>query len=140
MLTGETPQVAPLTWQARWFGSGIGEDSFRYGFVTLKIEPCVDPKLVWTVYSDIQRGLRGGRPNRRREPKTLELLQFVNERVDAANLSRSERRQRAPELVAAWDKENPDYSYNRNTREFWKASHRARRAVMFPTYEWRGEH
>jgi hypothetical protein len=138
VLTGQTPQVAPFTWQARWFGSGIGEDSFRYGFVTLKIEPWVDPKLVREVYSDIQRRLRGGRRNRRLEPKTLELLRFVNERVDVANLSRSERRQCAPQLVAAWDRENPDDSYNGNTREFWKACRRSRRAVMAPTYEWYG--
>jgi hypothetical protein len=66
--------------------------------------------------------------------------EIVNERVDVANLSRSERRQRAPELVAAWDREKPDDSYNGNTGEFWKAYDRARRAVMSPTYEWRGEH
>jgi hypothetical protein len=139
VLTGETPQVAPLTWQARWFGSGIGEDSFRYGFVTLKIEPWVDPKLVWKVYTDIQRGLRNGRRNRRLESKSLELLRFVNEQVNVANLSRGERRKKGSELVAAWDKENPDDSYNGNTREFWKAYHRARRAVMSPSYEWREE-
>ncbi len=139
ILTGETPQVAPLTWQARWSDHGVGEDAFGYGFITLKIEPWVDPKLVWKVYSDIQRGLRGERRNRRLERKTLDLLRFVNERVKVADLSRGERRRLAPELVAAWDKENPDESYNGNTREFWKAYHRARRAVISPTYEWRGE-
>jgi hypothetical protein len=46
VLTGETPHMAPLTWQARWFGGGISEDSYSYGFVTLKIEPWVDPKRV----------------------------------------------------------------------------------------------
>jgi hypothetical protein len=141
ILTGETPWVAPLTWQARWFGRGDEdeEDSFRYGFVTLKVEPWVDPKLVWKVYSDVQRGLRGGRRNRRLETKSLELVRFVNERVDVASLSRAERRRVAPGLVAAWDRENPDDSYNGNTREFWKAYHRARRAVMSPAYGWRGE-
>jgi hypothetical protein len=137
VLTGETPQVAPLTWQARWFGSGIWEDSFSYGFVTLKIEPWVDPKLVWKVYSEIQRGLRNGRRNRRLGSKSLELLQFVNERVNVANLSRAERREEAPRLVAAWDRAYPDDSYDGNTREFWKAYHRARQAVMSPSYEWR---
>jgi hypothetical protein len=137
VLTGETPPVAPLTWQARWFGSGMWEDSFSYGFVTLKIEPWVDPKLVWKVYSDIQRGLRNGRRNRRLGSKSLELLQFVNERVNVANLSRAERREEAPRLVAAWDRANPDDSYDGNTREFWKAYHRARQAVMSPSYQWR---
>ena len=136
VLTGETPPVAPLTWQARWFGSGVWEDSFSYGFVTLKIEPWVDPKLVWKVYGDIQRGLRNGRRNRRLGSKSLELLLFVNERVDVAALSRAERREEAPKLVAAWDKANPDESYTGNTREFWKAYHRARQAVMSPTYGW----
>jgi hypothetical protein len=139
VLTGETPPVAPLTWQARWFGSGIWEDSFSYGFVTLKIEPWVDPKLVWKVYSDIQRGLRNGRRNRRLGLKSLELLQFVNERVNVASLSRAERREEAPKLVAAWDRAYPDDSYDGNTREFWKAYHRAHQAVMSPTYEWRAD-
>ena len=139
VLTGETPPVALLTWQARWFGSDIWEDSFSYGFVTLKIEPWVDPKLVWKVYSDIQRGLRNGRRNRRLGWKSLELLQFVNERVNVANLSRVERREEAPRLVAAWDRGYPDDSYDGNTREFWKAYHRARQAVMSPYYEWRAD-
>jgi hypothetical protein len=139
VLTGETPQVEPFTWQFRGLGSGIGEDSFRYGFVTLKIEPWVDPKLVWKVYSDIQRGLRNGRRVRRLGPKSLELLRFVNERINAANLSRGERRKVGSELVAAWDGENPDDSFNGNTREFWKAYHRARQAIMSPSYEWRGD-
>jgi hypothetical protein len=137
VLTGETPQVVPLTWQARWFGDDIGDDSFSYGFVTLKIEPWVDPKLVWKVYTDIQRGLRNGRRNRRLGRKSLELLRFVNERVNVADLSRAERREEAPKLVAAWDSENPDDSFDGNTREFWKAYHRARRAIVSPSYEWR---
>ena len=127
-----------MTWQARWFGDDVGDNSFSYGFVTLKIEPHIDPKLVWKVYADIQRGLRNGRRNRRLGPKSLELLRFVNERVNVADLSRAERRERlAPELVAAWDKEYPDDSYEGNTQEFWKAYHRARRAVMCANYEWR---
>jgi hypothetical protein len=137
VLTGETPQVVPLTWQARWFGDDIGDDSFSYGFVTLKIEPWVDPKLVWKVYTDIQRGLRNGRRNRRLGRKSLELLRFVNERVNVADLSRAERREEAPKLVAAWDSENPDDAFDGNTREFWKAYHRARRAIVSPSYEWR---
>jgi hypothetical protein len=139
VLTGTPPWVVPFTWQARWFGDGIGEDSFRYGFVTLKVEPWVDPKLVWKMYSDIQRGLRGGRRTRRLEQKTLDLLRFVDERVNVADLSRAERRKQAPALVAAWDKERPDDSFEGNTKEFWKAYHRARQAVMSPTYEWRGK-
>ena len=139
VLTGETPPVAPLTWQARWFGSGTWEDSFSYGFITLKIEPWIDPKLVWKVYSDIQRGLRNGRRNRRLGSKSLDLLQFVNDRVNVASLSRAERREVAPRLVAAWDRAYPDDSYDGNTREFWKAYHRARQAVMLPSYEWRSD-
>jgi hypothetical protein len=139
VLTGEPPPLPPLTWQARWFGDDIGEDSFGYGCVTLKIEPWVDPKLAWKVYSDIQRGLRNGRRVRRLGPKSFELLRFVGERVKVADLSRGERRKKAPALVAAWDRENPDDSHNGNTREFWNAYHRARRAVMSHSYEWREE-
>jgi hypothetical protein len=138
VLTGATPPVAPLTWQARWFGSGVWEDSFSYGFITLKIEPWVDPKLVWKICSDIQCGLRNGRRNRRLGSKSPELLQFVNERVNVADLSRAERRKEAPLLVAAWDRAYPDDSYDGNNQEFWKAYHCARQAVMSPSYEWRG--
>jgi hypothetical protein len=139
VLTGETAQVAPFTWQFRGFSSGIGEDSFGYGFVTLKIEPWVDPKLVWKVYTDIQRGLRNGRRNRRLGSKSLKLLRFVNERVNVAELSRAGRREEGPGLVAAWDRKYPDDSYDGNTKEFWKAYDRARRAVVSPSYEWRSE-
>ena len=66
-------------------------------------------------YSDVQRGIRGGRRNRRLETKSLELVRFVDERVDVAGLSRAERRQAAPGLVAAWDKVHPDDSYDGNT-------------------------
>jgi hypothetical protein len=139
VLTGQTPHVAPLTWQARWFSVGIPEDSFTYGFVTLKIEPWVDPKLVWKVYTEIQRGLRKGRRNRQLGDKSLELLRFVNEQANVSTLTRSERRKVAPELVAAWDKGHPNDSFEGDTREFWKAYHRARQAVMSPTYEWHDE-
>jgi hypothetical protein len=139
VLTGETAQVAPFTWQFRGFSSGIGEDSFGYGFVTLKIEPWVDPKLVWKVYTDIQRGLRKGRRNRRLGSQSLKLLRIVNERVNVAELSRAGRREEGPGLVAAWDSENPDDAFDGKTKEFWKAYDRARRAVVSPTYEWRAE-
>lgn len=139
VLTGETPQVAPFTWQFHGYRKGGGEDSFGYGYVTLKIEPWIDPKLVWKVYTDIQRGLRGGRRIRRLGPRSFELLRFVDERVNVADLSHAERRNEAPKLVAAWDEENPNDSFEGNTKEFWKAYHRARRAIMSPSYGWRAE-
>lgn len=139
VLTGETPLVAPLTWQARWFGDHETEDTFSYGFVTLKIEPWVPAETVEQVYRDIQRKLRGGHHARRLKKKNLELLRFVNERVNKATLSLKERRRLAPDLVAAWDKANPEDTYNGDTWKFWRDYHRARRAVLFPTYEWPGD-
>jgi hypothetical protein len=59
--------------------------------------------------------------------------------VNVADLSHAERRNEAPKLVAAWDEENPNDSFEGNTKEFWKAYHRARRAIMSPSYEWRAE-
>jgi hypothetical protein len=139
VLTGEPPWVAPFTWQFRGFSSGVGEDSFGYGFVTLKVEPWVSAKTVQKVYCDIQRNLRDGRGARRLKRETLKLLRFVNERVNVADLSLEERRRLAPKLVAEWDKENPQYPYEGNTWKFWRDYHRARQAVISPSYERHGE-
>jgi len=112
---------------------------FGYGFVTLKVEPWVSAKTVQEVYSDIQRNLRDGRGARRLKRTTLELLRFVNERVHVADLSLEERRRLAPKLVAEWDKENPQHPYEGDTWKFWRDYHRARRAVLSPSYYWRSE-
>jgi hypothetical protein len=138
VLTGETPAVVPLSGQFRGFGNDIWEDSFSYGFITLKVEPWVPAQEVGRFYLELQRKLRGVRRARGLEEKSLRLLQFVNERENVASLSRKERRRLAPGLVAAWDKENAEDAYEGNTWKFWRDYHRARRAVMAPTYEWRG--
>jgi hypothetical protein len=138
VLTGETPSVTPLAEEFRGFGNDIWEDSFSYGFITLKIEPWVPAREVGRFYLDLQRGLRGVSRARGLEDKSLRLLRFVNERVNVASLSRKERRRLAPSLVAAWDEENAEDAYEGNTWKFWRDYHRARRAVMAPTYEWRG--
>ena len=139
VLTGEPPSIPPFTWQFRGFRSGIGEDSFGYGFVTLKVEPWVSAKTVQKIYSDIQRNLRDGRGVRRLKRETLKLLRFVNERINVAALSLEERRRLAPKLVAEWDEENPQYRYEGDTWKFWRDYHRARQAVLSPSYEWSGE-
>jgi hypothetical protein len=147
VLTGNTPWVAPLTWQFRGVGSGIGEDSFRYGFITLKIESWMPPEVVQRVYSDIQRGLHGERRARRLEEKSLKLLRFVTERMDPLTLTDEERkmtprqlrRRRGPRLVAAWDRENPKHPYEGNTWKFWRDYDRIRQAVVSPSFELRGK-
>jgi hypothetical protein len=149
LLTGEPPEVSPVTWQARWFGGDEtissfrqGEDSFSYGFITLKIEPWVSPESVQQIYSDAERTLRGEHRVRRLEDKSLKLLQFVTERVDPLGLTPEEReltprqlrRRMGQKLVDAWDKENPGDTYGSNTRKFWRDFNRARRAVLSPEY------
>jgi hypothetical protein len=70
-----------LTWQFRATGNGIGKNTFRYGFITLKIESWISPEVVQRVYSDIQPGLHAERRARRLEEKSLKLLRFVTERM-----------------------------------------------------------
>jgi hypothetical protein len=146
MLTGEVPWVVPVSWQARWFGREQTissfrkeEDSFSYGFITLKVEPWVSPESVQQIYREAQRSLRGEHRSRRLEDKSLKLLQFVIERVNVADLSLRERRKLAPELVAAWDKENPKHRYEGDTWKFWRDFNRIRRAVLSPAHELRSE-
>jgi len=136
VLTGETPWVAPLTWQFR--ATGAGADYWNYGFITLKIEPWVPADLVQQVYSDVQRRLRGGHRARPVEAKSLELLRFVNREVGLANLAAlplKERRRLAPKLVAVWDQQNPTETYGSNTWRFWRDLHRVRRSVVSPAYQ-----
>jgi len=147
LLTGETPWVVPLTWQFRGVSSGIGEDSFGYGFITLKIEYWMSPEVVQRIYSDIQRGLHGERRARRLEEKSLKLLRFVTEGMDPLTLTDAERkmtprqlrRRKGPRLVAAWDKENPKHQYEGNTWKFWRDYDRIRQAVVSPSFQLRGE-
>jgi hypothetical protein len=144
ILTGEVPWVVPVTWQARWFGGDRTissfreeEESFSYGFITLKVEPWVSPQSVKQIYSEAQRSLRGEQRSRRLENKSLKLLEFVNERANPADLSSPKGRERlASELVSAWDEKNPKDAYGSNTRKFWRDFNRARRAVLAPEYEW----
>jgi hypothetical protein len=146
--------VSPVTWQARWFGGEATIDSFRqegetfsYGFITLKIEPWVSPESVQQVYREAQQNLIAEHRVRRLEDKSLKLLQFVTERMDSLALTPEERkltprqlkRRMGPRLVEDWDKENPDDAYEGNTWRFWRDFNRARRAVLSPTYKWRGE-
>ena len=146
LLTAEVPWVVPVTWQARWFGGEQTissfreeEDTFSYGFITLKAAPWVSPETVQQIFREALRNLRGEHRSRRLEDKSLKLLQFVYERVNVADLSRKERRKLGPELVAAWDEENPKHRYEGNTHKFWRDFNRVRRAVLSPSYEWRGE-
>jgi hypothetical protein len=154
ILTGEAPWVSPVTWQARWFGGESTIDSFRqegetfsYGFITLKIEPWVSPESVQQVYREAQQNLIAEHRVRRLEDKSLKLLQFVTERMDPLALTPEERkltlrqlkRRMGSSLVADWDKENSKDVYGVNTWKFWRDFNRVRRAVLSPTYEWRGE-
>jgi hypothetical protein len=139
VLTGETPSVTPLTWQFRSYGDDLWEDSFTYGFITLKIEPWVPVEMVQEIFHSLQCRLRGRRRARLPEEKSLNLVQFVNEQVNVADLSLRERRERGRQLVAVWDDANPEDTYEGNTWKFWRDYHRTRKTVMTPTYRWRIE-
>jgi hypothetical protein len=129
VLTDETPWVAPLTWQFR----GIGEDdSWRYGYITLKVEPWVSASVVARVYSDLQHQLLG-KDNKRVGEKNRELFCFV-----IARMKPDGSLPKARELVKEWDDAYPQWRYGHEdteqVRRFRRDYNLARRLLAAPSY------
>jgi hypothetical protein len=135
VLTGETPWVAPLTWQFRGIGSSLG--SWRYGYITLKVEPWVSADVVGRVYSDLQHKLLG-KDNREVREKNRELFRFVTDRMNPDGFL-----PRARDLVKQWDEAYPDWHYGHDdteqVRRFRRDYNLARRLLTAPNYELRDE-
>jgi hypothetical protein len=135
VLTGETPWVAPLTWQFRGTGSPL--DLWSYGYITLKVEPWVSASVVERVYSDLQHQLLG-KDNKRVGKKNRELLRFVISRMKSDGSL-----PKARELVKEWDHANPQWRYGhedtQQVRRFRRDYNLARRLLAAPSYELREE-
>jgi hypothetical protein len=135
VLTGETPWVAPLTWQFRGTGSPL--DLWSYGYITLKVEPWVSASVVERVYSDLQHQLLG-KDNKRVGKKNRELLRFVISRMKSDGSL-----PKARELVKEWDRTNPQWRYGHEdteqVRRFRRDYNLARRLLAAPSYELREE-
>lgn len=131
VLTGETPWVAPLTWQFR--GTGGGLDSWSYGRITLRVEPWVPAQIVKQVYSSVQHQLLG-KDNKRVGKKNRELFRFVIGRMGPGGSL-----PKARELVKEWDRENPQWRYGHDdtnqVRRFRRDYNLARRSLAAPNYE-----
>jgi hypothetical protein len=131
VLTGETPWVAPLTWQFR--GTGGGLDSWSYGRITLRVEPWVPAQIVKQVYSSVQHQLLG-KDNKRIGEKNRELFRFVIGRMGPGGSL-----PKARELVKEWDRENPQWRYGHDdtnqVRRFRRDYNLARRSLAAPNYE-----
>ena len=135
VLTGETPWVAPLTWQFR--ATGPGHDLWSYGCITLKVEPWVSASVVERVYSDLQHRLLG-KDNKRVGEKNRELFRFVIGRMRPDGSL-----PKARELVKEWDHEYPQWRYRyddtQQVRRFRRDFNLARRLLAAPSYELREE-
>ena len=135
VLTGETPWVAPLTWQFRGTGSPL--DLWSYGYITLKVEPWLSASVVERVYSDLQHQLLG-KDNKRVGKKNRELLRFVISRMKSDGSL-----PKARELVKEWDRTNPQWRYGHEdteqVRRFRRDYNLARRLLAAPSYELREE-
>ncbi len=131
VLTGETPWVAPLTWQFR--GIGAGFDSWNYGYITLKVEPWVSASVVERVYSNVQHQLLG-KDNKRVGEKNRELFRFVIVRMKPDGSL-----PRARELVKEWDHEYPQWRYGHDdiqqVRRFRRDYNLVRRLLAAPSYD-----
>jgi hypothetical protein len=129
---GEPPAVPPVTIRYK-----VEEDEdFRHGQITLTVIPWVSATTVNKVYLDIQRRMLDSTRNRKLELKNLELLRFVMEREDVANLSRPRRRKKGQELVEEWNKEKPGWAYNKSqpTSTFWRDYNDIEESIVRPKY------
>lgn len=76
VLTGERPEVAPLSGRVRL--SGNEYNLFSYGTITLTVEPWVDAQSVERFYRELQGRVLGRKP-RRGERRNLAIFRFVVE-------------------------------------------------------------
>jgi len=128
VLTGATPWVAPVSWQAR----GIGHnDLFERQFVTIKVEPWISEETLRRTYREAQIRLLQG-DNRRTKDKQIRLFRFVSARTDPYGIYREERAKAAKALISEWDQENPSDAYGFDTRRFWRDYDRALLLVARP--------
>jgi hypothetical protein len=135
VLTGETPWVAPLTWQFR--GTGEVLDSWFYGYITLNVEPWVSASVIERVYRDLQHKLLG-KDNKRVGEKNRELFRFV-----IGHMKSDGSLPKARELVKEWDDAYPQWRYGHEdteqVRRFRRDYNLARRLLAVPSYELREE-
>ena len=131
VLTDQIPVVPPLTSEVRIYGNFEGSP-FSYGTVTLNVAPWMSAEALKNAFRDLQRRYILGQDLRRLGDKTLKLLRFVTERIDPTGPA-----PRGRELVARWNRENPQWAYSRDTRRFWRDYNRARQSVLLPPYVWR---
>jgi hypothetical protein len=140
LLTGETPYVAPMTLRGKMksyetFGP-YPPAGFEYALISLTVEPWVSADSVKRVYQDAQRRWNGSSPPIRE--KNRKLFSFVTEKMQNAMgtiaLRPNEKRRKGKELVAEWDRRNPQWAYCGNTHDFWRDYGLTQRRMTAPGY------
>ena len=103
--------------------------SFRYGKITLEIQPWVPAERVAAVYRRAKREVYGSRKHRRMEAKGLRLIRFM---------ARLEKPLKSRQLIEAWNatrwvERDPAWSYDPDkggeSSRLWRDYHRAYRTL-----------
>jgi hypothetical protein len=143
ILTGEPPLVPPVKVRytlrhpkvrLRRFGD---TRRFTYGEVTISAAPWVSETIVTEAYYNLQSHILPGEQNRPLERRRLELLRFVLQKENPLRLTRARRMRIGKELVEAWDRKYPNWSYGAHkqpTSAFWDAYNDAERQVLHPSW------
>ena len=112
-------------------------ERFAYGEVTISAAPWVSEKIVAEAYYNLQQRILPGEQNRPLERRRLEVLRFVIQRENPLRLTRGRRRRIGKELVEAWDRKYPHWSYgeyDQPTSAFWDAYNDAEKSVLHPSW------
>jgi hypothetical protein len=128
VLTGEAPAVDPLRWE-------LGPGSTTVLYVAPGISPATVEKAyrraLWSQgrkkerYSPKDASSGGAAKSvRRLREKNLKLLRFVVARTDNRG-----QRPSGKEVVAEWDREQPQWAYHGDTRSMWRDYNRALKHV-----------
>jgi hypothetical protein len=143
ILTGEPPLVPPVTVRytlghplvrLKRFGD---TRRFTYGEVTISAAPWVSEKIVTEAYYNLQSRILPGKQNQPLGRRGLEVLRFVLQRENPLELTRARRRQIGKELVEAWNRKYPHWSYDKYgqpTSVFWDAYRDAEKSVLHPSW------
>jgi hypothetical protein len=142
VLTGEPPLVSPVKTRYTWRPAKAHlhpDDTrrFTYGEVTISATPWVSEEIVAWAYYNLQSRILPGEQNRPLGRRRLEVLRFVLQRENPLRLTRSRRRRIGKELVEAWNRMHPHWSYdkyNQPTSVFWDAYNEAERQVLHPSW------
>jgi len=143
ILTGDPPLVSPAkaAYTLRPAEVHLGRfgdtRTFEHAEVSISAVPWVPEKIVAEAFFNLQSRILPGEQNRQLGRRGLEVLRFVIQKENPIELTQARRRRIGKELVEAWNRKYPHWSYDKYkqpTSVFWDAYNDAEESVLQPSW------